>query len=138
MCTWGVVLWVVVQDILMVYEQEEVANAIVMRHGLMEKKLIPLNPQIETDKPQIWQLVSSITICVGKHGICMNTTKVDSIQKWLIPTIIVEVQQFVGFAQYYSLAPLTNQIKAKTSFKWTKIEQDAFEKLKQSNFSKLV
>ena len=127
-----------VQDKPKVYEQEEVADAIATRHGLMQKTLIPLNPQIEPNKPQIWQFVSSITICVGKHGICMNTTKVDAIQKWLIPTIIVEVQQFVGFAQYYSLAPLTNQIKAKTSFKWTKIEQDAFEKLKQSNFSKFV
>ena len=29
---------------------------------LMEMFLIPLNPQIQTDKPQIWQLVSSITI----------------------------------------------------------------------------
>ena len=45
----------------MVYEQEDGADAIVMRHGLMEKQLIPLNPQIQTDKPQIWQLVS-ITI----------------------------------------------------------------------------
>ena len=37
-------------------------DVIVMRHGLMGKNLIPLNPQIQTDKPQIWQLVSSITI----------------------------------------------------------------------------
>ena len=62
MYTWGAVLWAVVHDKPMVYEQEDVADAIVMRHGLMEKKLIPLNPQIQTDKPQIWQLVSSITI----------------------------------------------------------------------------
>ena len=62
MYTWGAVLWVVVQDKPMVYEQEEVADSIVMRHGLMGKKLILLNPQIETNKPQIWQLVSSITI----------------------------------------------------------------------------
>ena len=57
--TWGAVLWVVIHDKPMVYEQEEFADAIVMRHGLMEKKLIPLNPKIQTDKPQIWQLLSS-------------------------------------------------------------------------------
>ena len=51
-----------VHDKPMVYEHEEVAYAIVMRHGLMENYLILLNPQIQTDKPQIWQLVSSITI----------------------------------------------------------------------------
>ena len=52
----------VVHDKPMVNERKEVVDAIVMRHGLMEKKLIHLNPQIQTDKPQIWQLVSSITI----------------------------------------------------------------------------
>ena len=62
MYTWGAVLWAVVHDKPMVYEQEEVADAIMMRHGLMEFFLTPLNPQIQTDKPQIWQLVSSITI----------------------------------------------------------------------------
>ena len=34
-----------------------------MRHGLMQKTIIPLNPQIETNQPKIWKLVSSITIC---------------------------------------------------------------------------
>ena len=51
-----------------------------------------------------------------------------------------EVQQFVGFVQYVRkfikhfsaiAAPLTNLTKAKTSFKWTSLEQDAFEKLKE-------
>ena len=61
MYTWGAVLWVAIQDKPVVYEQEEVADVIAMRHGLMQKTLIYLNPQIETNKPQIWQLVS-ITI----------------------------------------------------------------------------
>ena len=60
--TWGAILWAVVHDKPMVYEQEEVADAIVMRYGLMEKIVIPLNPQIHIDKPQICQLVSSNTI----------------------------------------------------------------------------
>ena len=46
----GAVLWMVVQDKPMVYEQEDVADAIAMRHGLMQKTLIPSNPQIEVDK----------------------------------------------------------------------------------------
>ena len=56
----------------MVYEQDEVADAIVMRHGFMEKKVTLLNPQIETDKPQIWQLVSSITIWYIWTAQCMK------------------------------------------------------------------
>ena len=35
MYTWGAVLWVMVHDNTMVYEQEEVVDSIVMRHGLM-------------------------------------------------------------------------------------------------------
>ena len=38
MYTSGAVLWVVLQDKLVVYEQEEVADAIVVRHGLMQNK----------------------------------------------------------------------------------------------------
>ena len=45
MYTLGAVLWAVVQDKPMVYEQEDVANALAMRHGLMQKIFIPLNPQ---------------------------------------------------------------------------------------------
>ena len=37
--TWGLVLWVVVQNKPMIYEHEDVANAIVIRNGLMQKNL---------------------------------------------------------------------------------------------------
>ena len=46
----------------MVYEQDDVANALDMRHAVMQITSIPLNPQIEYGKLEIWQLVSSITI----------------------------------------------------------------------------
>ena len=73
--TWGAILWAVVQDKPIVYEQEEVADAIVMGHGFMGKKLIPLNPQIQTDKPQIWQLVSSITIGIFEGSMFEGISK---------------------------------------------------------------
>ena len=62
MYTWEVALCVVVQGKPMVYEQEEVSDAITMRLRLMQKTSIHLNPQIETNKPQIWHLVSNTTI----------------------------------------------------------------------------
>ena len=46
----------------MVYKQEDIADALVVKHGLMRKTIIPLNPQRKIDKLEIWQLVSSITI----------------------------------------------------------------------------
>ena len=46
----GVVLWVVVQGQLMLFELEDVAYALSMRLGPMLKTIIPLNPWIETNK----------------------------------------------------------------------------------------
>ena len=37
MYTWGAVLWAVIQDKPMIYEQEDVQGALAMRH-------VPLNP----------------------------------------------------------------------------------------------
>ena len=69
---WGAVLWAVVQDKQMVYEQVDVVDVIGMRHDLMQKTLIPLNLQIETNKLEIWQLVSSITICYCWKAYCLK------------------------------------------------------------------
>ena len=38
------------QDQPMVYEHDDVTNALDMRHGVMQKTTIPMNPQIETSK----------------------------------------------------------------------------------------
>ena len=56
MCT--SILWAVIQDKPMVYEQEDVLDAL---HGLVQKTIIPSDRQIKTNKPEIWQLFSSIT-----------------------------------------------------------------------------
>ena len=37
------------QDKPILYEQKDVADAIVMRHRFMQKTFIPLNAQIESD-----------------------------------------------------------------------------------------
>ena len=77
---------------------------------------------------------------VGKHDIHIDTSKVDVVRSWPIPTKVVEVQQFVGFVQYVHkfnkhcseiTIPLINLTKHKNCFKWTKLEQDAMEKLKE-------
>ena len=44
------------------YKQEDIGDALVVKHGLMRKTIIPLNPQRKIDKLEIWQLMSSITI----------------------------------------------------------------------------
>ena len=58
----GAVLWVVVQGQPLLYEQQDVADALSVRHGLTKETIIPYNPQIEIGKPDIWRMVSSTTI----------------------------------------------------------------------------
>ena len=53
-----------VQDKPMVYEQEDVVDELPMRHGVMQKTIIPLNPQIETGIPEICQLICNITVWI--------------------------------------------------------------------------
>ena len=57
--TRGALLWVVGKDNLMVYEQEDVVDAFVMRYDVMQKTIILLNLQLEIYKPEVWQLVES-------------------------------------------------------------------------------
>ena len=67
----GDVLWVVVQDKVTVYKQEDVADALAMRHDLMQKTIVPLNLQIETDKPELWQFVSNLVYLEGQMFECI-------------------------------------------------------------------
>ena len=64
---------------------------------------------------------------VGKHGLRVDTSKVDVVRRWPIPSKTMEVKPFVGFVQYvctkfikHSSAiatPLTNLTKVIISFK---------------------
>ena len=61
-----------------------------MRHGLMQKEFIHLNPQIKNDKLEIGKLVRSITIWyIGKVG-CLKVFE-NVIER---PT-----RSFLGFGQ---------------------------------------
>ena len=84
------------------------------------------------------QDINFLGFLVGKHGLRVDTSKVDVVRRWPIPSKTMEVKPFVGFVQYARkfikqfnviATPLTNLTNDKTCFKWTHVEQDAFEKL---------
>ena len=80
--------------------------------------------------------------------LCMEPSKIEAIQKWVIPTREKEVQAFLGFVNYYRrfiqdyarrakpLMDLTkggsskSASKAKVPFSWGQQLQEAFEDLK--------
>ena len=70
----------------------------------------------------------------------MDSAKVKAVLDWPIPKTVTEVQEFMGFANFYRrfikgysgiATPLTNFTKKDRIFSWTENEQFAFEKLKR-------
>jgi len=75
------------------------------------------------------------------HGISMTTKKVEEITAWLLPQKVVDVQTFMGFANFYRrfikgfskiAKPLTNLPKKGIKWNWTNACQAAFDELKRA------
>jgi len=78
---------------------------------------------------------------VATDGVTMNEKKVESIKAWRAPASVMDVQIFIGFANFYRTfiknfsaicAPITNLLRGdpKKSF-WGKDQQEAFDDLKR-------
>ena len=74
------------------------------------------------------------------HGIKPQTKKVEAIQRILPPKNTRQLKRFLGMINYYRdmckrrshiLAPLTAISGSKKNFKWTEVEQKAFEEAKR-------
>jgi hypothetical protein len=73
----------------------------------------------------------------------MDPAKVKAVLDWLILKTVTEVQEFMGFVNFYRCfikgysgitTPLTNFIKKDRIFSWTENKQFAFEELKRRFF----
>ena len=76
---------------------------------------------------------------VGKDGLQMDPSKVQTILDWPVPSTVKATQSFLGFANFYRrfirdysklVAPLTALTRKDTVFEWTSTCQSAFENLK--------
>jgi len=70
----------------------------------------------------------------------MDTSKIQTILEWPVPTTVREVLSFLGFANFYRrfikeyskvAAPLTDITKKDQAFDWTTDAQEAFDELKR-------
>ena len=77
---------------------------------------------------------------ISEHGIEMTTEKIESIKSWPTPKVVVDVQSFMGFANFYRrfiegfskvAKPLTDLTKKETLWEWTESCQRAFDHLKE-------
>ncbi|GJP39741.1 hypothetical protein CLOM_g24084, partial [Closterium sp. NIES-68] len=78
---------------------------------------------------------------VSAQGVHVDPKKIKAVRTWKSPENVKELQQFLGFANYYNrfvpqyaklAAPLTNLLKKNTPYKWEPQHQEAVEQLKQS------
>ncbi|XP_024014856.1 uncharacterized protein LOC112088827 [Eutrema salsugineum] len=76
---------------------------------------------------------------VSSQGLQVDQDKIKAIQEWPTPTTIGHVRSFHGLASFYRrfvkdfstiAAPLTAVIKKDVAFKWGKLQEEAFQKLK--------
>ncbi|GJP81305.1 hypothetical protein CLOP_g11465 [Closterium sp. NIES-67] len=78
---------------------------------------------------------------VSAQGVHVDPKKIEAVRTWQTPENVKELQQFLGFANYYNrfvpqyakiAAPLTNLLKKNTPCKWEPKHQEAVEQLKQA------
>ncbi|CAI7729882.1 unnamed protein product, partial [Closterium sp. NIES-53] len=76
---------------------------------------------------------------VSAEGVHVDPKKIEAVRTWKTPENVKELQQFLGFANYYNrfmpqyakiATPLTNLLKKNTPFKWEDVHQQAMEQLK--------
>ncbi|CAI7786515.1 unnamed protein product, partial [Closterium sp. NIES-54] len=76
---------------------------------------------------------------VSAQGVHVDPKNIEAVRTWKTPESVKELQQFLGFANYYNrfvpqcakiATPLTNLLKKNTSFKWEDVHQQAMEQLK--------
>ncbi|CAI7924826.1 unnamed protein product [Closterium sp. NIES-54] len=73
---------------------------------------------------------------VSAEGVHVDPRKIEAVKKWKVPENMKELQQFLGFTNYYNrfvpqyakiAAPLTDLLKKDTPFKWDTPHQQAME-----------
>ncbi|CAI7877024.1 unnamed protein product, partial [Closterium sp. NIES-54] len=75
---------------------------------------------------------------VSAEGVHVDPRKIEAVKKWKVPKNMKELQQFLGFTNYYNrfvpqyakiAAPLVDLLKKDTPFKWDTPHQQAMEQL---------
>jgi hypothetical protein len=83
--------------------------------------------------------VEYLGVIIGKHGVEMDSVKLNGILDWPTPTSVTEVRSFLGFGNFYKpfiadyariARPLHDLTKKGVVFSWTSKQDEAFLELK--------
>ncbi|KAI1869633.1 uncharacterized protein JN550_005614 [Neoarthrinium moseri] len=104
-------------------------------------KLQEANLLVNGEKSEFHQQkVTFVGYVVSPGEIRMEDSKIAAVKAWPTPTNVSEVRSFLGLANYYRMfihqfgkigTPLTNLTKKDLPFRWTEVEQTAFDTLKK-------
>ena len=134
----GNVVIVYMDDILIFTETLEQHREVVKRVlEILEKNKLYLKAEkCEFEKEKIEYL----GLIISQGCISMDPVKVEGVSKWPTPTVVKEVQSFLGFVNFYrrfiqdfanTARPLHDLTKKDTPWKWTLETQKAFDALKE-------
>ncbi len=114
----------------------------------MLDKLREVNLQIDIDKCKFKiQKISFLELLIFINDLWMNSWKVDVIWSWKVSRLLIHVQIFIDFCNFYwrfikNFSKITQSMIKLTwkdhLFEWTEICQTIFEKLKQQMMTVLV
>lgn len=78
---------------------------------------------------------------ISGEGVRTDNKNIAAVEKWPTPSTVKEVRGFLGLAGYYRKfvknfgiisPPLTDLLKKNTVFRWTSLEEAAFQELKKA------
>jgi len=88
--------------------------------------------------------ISFLGYIIADDGISMDPLKVDAIKSWPTPKSVLDIQVFLGLANFYRrfikgfskiIAPITRLLKKDVQFGWDKSANNAFKTLKDAFIS---
>ncbi len=127
-------------DDILIYsksEAEHINHVKVVLSRLLENQLYVKAEKCEFHVNQ----TSFLVYHISHHGVKLDELKVQAVTEWPQPSIVKELQRFLGFANFYRrfirnystvASPLTSLLKGKpTKLRWTGEANNAFITLKE-------
>jgi hypothetical protein len=104
------------------------------------KRLGDAGLQIDINKSEFYtKKTKYLGLIISTNGMSMDPEKVQAIQEWQDPNSIKELQQFLGFANFYRrfiqgyssiVEPMTRLLRKETVWSWETDQTTAFQALK--------
>ena len=98
--------------------------------------------QIDIKKSEFYTTKTKyLGLIISTNGLSMDPEKVQAIVDWQDPSSVKELQQFLGFANFYRrfilgyssiIEPLTRLLKKDTAWSWTSDQHQSFKELKNA------